>query len=305
MMDRVPVYQGRFTDRSPGVRSAGKLLPIGDRAPTCLTERYPSAPPVVQKFLNFRRPDPGVRTIFYGKAYDPYFEKDMTHGVKNHYLLSAGSLINSQPITLFQQKLLEKRESVYSSRKQAPLGKSHDQSKAVPAYIDINERTFGRKYKRGMTVGGLINPRKTFDELDEESKKGHELYVVTHNDYNVGEIKDRQYDLTKFKKDRRFGIETPHFSDGRTTRQTIQWLQNKNKEGAVIISKRLHDFKERTQPQIGKVLDPNADTRNLPADHTFGLPVRAAQNGLQRPRWAAKTTSEFRSLKTSPLGVHY
>lgn len=34
--------------------------------------------------------------------------------------------------------------------------------------------------------GEVINPPKTFDEVQRETEQGHELYVVTHNDYYVG-----------------------------------------------------------------------------------------------------------------------
>ena len=38
-----------------------------------------------------------------------------------------------------------------------------------------------------------------------------------------------------------------------------------------IVSKRVDDLRERTQPQLGKVHDPIKDTMNVPADHTFGV----------------------------------
>ncbi|KAM8967084.1 EF-hand domain-containing family member B [Pelodytes ibericus] len=225
MRDNAPIYQGRFTDRSPCIRSAGKLLPIGERAASCLSEIRPTA----------------------------------------------GSLLNPRPKTLFQQKLIEKSESLYSSPQRSPLGKPYAKTSAFPASIDPHEITFGKKNIRGLSARTLLNPPKSVQEIVEESKKGHELYVVTHNDYDVGEIRDRKYDWTKYNKDKRFGIETPHYNDGRSLKRCVQDLsEKKRKEGANIVSKRVDDFRERTQPQIGKVLDPIADTRNLPPDHTFG-----------------------------------
>ncbi|XP_077347528.1 EF-hand domain-containing family member B [Lithobates pipiens] len=278
-----PIYGGRFVDRSPHVRSAGKLFPIGERAASCLTEVYPrsSTPPVVQKFLNTRRSKPGARTIFYGKANDPDLENYIVHGVSTYPSLSAGSLINVPSKPLFQQKLIEKRESLYSSRRRTPLGKSHDQTTAFPPTINLSEIIFGRKYERGLSAGVLINPSKSKQDIEEEARKGHEIYVVTHNDYDVGEIKDRKYDWTKFRKDGSFGIETPHFSDGRNVAKSLRWLQEiKRNNTANIVSKRLDDFRERTQHQLGKVLDPIADTLNVPADHTFGILLRPEKHGV-------------------------
>ncbi|XP_044151190.1 EF-hand domain-containing family member B [Bufo gargarizans] len=278
-----PLYRGRFIDRAPHVRSAGKLFPTGERAESCLAEVYrrPATPPVVQKFLNSRRPNPGVRTVFYGKANDPKKENYIIHGVSTRPSLSAGSLINVPLKTLFQQKLLEKKESLYSSARRTPLGKSHDQAAAFPADINFNESTFGRKYQRSLSAGVLINPSRSLREIEEDSGRGHDLYVVTHNDYDVGEIRNRKYDWTKYKKDTRFGIETPHFNDGRNVARSLRWLQEmKKNEAANIVSKRVDDFRERSQHQLGKVLDPIADSLKVPADHTFGILLRPEKYGV-------------------------
>ncbi|XP_056375929.1 EF-hand domain-containing family member B isoform X2 [Hyla sarda] len=262
---------------------AGKLFPAGDRAASCLVEDYsrPSTPPVVQKFLNSRRPNPGVRTVFYGKANDPRKENYIIHGVSTRPSLSAGSLINVPLKTLFQQKLLEKKESLYSIARRTPLGKSHDQAAAFPTNINFNETTFGQKCPRSLSADVLINPSKSLQEIEEESCKGHDLYVVTHNDYDVGEIRNRKYDWTKYKKDNRFGIETPHFNDGRKVARSLRWLQGfqKNNE-ATIVSKRVDDFRERSQHQLGKVLDPIADTLNVSSDHTFGILYQPEKYGV-------------------------
>ncbi|CAN2389757.1 family [Pristimantis euphronides] len=278
-----PLYLGRFIDRSPHIRTAGKLFPTGERAESCLTEvtSRPTTPPVVQKFLNTRRPNPGVRTVFYGKANDPKKEDFIIHGLDTRPSISAGSIINVPLKTLFQQKLLEKKESIYSGARRTPLGKSYNQAAAFPANINFNETTFGRKYQRSLSAGVLINPFKSFQEIEEESHKGHDLYVVTHNDYDVGELRNRKYDWTKYKKDNRFGIETPHFNDGRNVARSLRWLQEMKMKGAAnIVSKRVDDFRERSQHQLGKVLDPIADTMNVPADHTFGILLQPEKYGV-------------------------
>ncbi|XP_063778264.1 EF-hand domain-containing family member B [Pseudophryne corroboree] len=272
--DDAPVYSGRFTDRSPHIRTAGKLFPSGDRASSCFAEilPMPTTPPVVQKFLNTRRPNPGVQTVFYGKANDPDVASSMTHGVRSRPLLSAASLINVPSNTFFRQKLIEKRESLYSSRRRAPLGKSSDPTGAFPATMDLSEATFGRKYERGLSASVLINPPKSLQEIYEESCQGHKNYIISHNDYDVGEIKDRNYDWSNSQKDRRFGMSTPHFNDGRNVERTLRCLhETKMKEGSNIVSKRFDDFHERTHYQLGKVLHPIADILKAPpSDHIFG-----------------------------------
>jgi hypothetical protein len=44
-----------------------------------------------------------------------------------------------------------------------------------------------------------------------------------------------------------------------------------SEKAAHIVSKRLEEFRERTQPELGKVHDPIKDTMNVPSDHTFGV----------------------------------
>ncbi|KAG8442935.1 hypothetical protein GDO86_011665, partial [Hymenochirus boettgeri] len=241
-----------------------------------------STPPVVQRFLNTRCPNPGVRTVFYGKANDPHFENDMTHGVITRPSLSAGALINLPPKTFFQQRLNDRKESIYISHQQHPLGKQSDQRRSLPATVDLVHNTFGCKSAGGESATSTVNPPKSFKEVEEESQRGHQLYLVSHNDYNVGEQRVRNYDCGTYRKDNRFGTETPHFNDGRHVARTLQWLSEiKMKEQANIVSKRVDDFKERLQHQLGKVHDPIAETMNIPPDYTFGISTHHHKHGVR------------------------
>ena len=63
-------------------------------------------------------------------------------------------------------------------------------------------------------AGGLINPNKTFADVDKESALGHELYVKSHADFNVGEKLLRSYTEPNFQNTAKFGIPTPHDNTG-------------------------------------------------------------------------------------------
>lgn len=74
-------------------------------------------------------------------------------------------MINPEPITTFQQKIKDKKESVYFSNQRAPLGKSHDQSPGLPKGLDVLKTTFGTPVIRGSKKirdrrGGKIILRK-------------------------------------------------------------------------------------------------------------------------------------------------
>ncbi|NXA22500.1 EFHB protein, partial [Ibidorhyncha struthersii] len=278
-----PVYEGRFTDRFPELSAAGRLLPTGDTAAGCLTEVLPRpiTPTIVRKFRNTTNPAPGVERIFYGRADDPDIAAHLTHGMESCTSLSAASLINPLPKTNFQQKIQDKKEAIYFSNRQAPLGRSHDQSSMLPKGLDVINTTFGTKVIQDVSAGELINPPKTFEEVDKDSREGHDLYIVSHNDYYVGEAINRKYDSPNFSKSFVYGIETPHFKDGRSVSKSLNWLCDlQSKRAAKIVSKRSDDFKEKFQPQLGKVLDPIAETMNVPPGHTFGMLLRPDEYGV-------------------------
>ncbi|XP_053819874.1 EF-hand domain-containing family member B isoform X4 [Vidua chalybeata] len=124
-----------------------------------------------------------------------------------------------------------------------------------------------------LTAGELVNPPKTFEEVDKEAREGHDLYVLSHEDYYTGESVNRKYN-SHFDKSSVYGMETPHYEDGRNTAKTLNWvLDLDSKRAPHLVSKQSDDFKEKYQPLVGKALDPIAETMNVPPDHTFGLVI--------------------------------
>ncbi|KAL2084433.1 hypothetical protein ACEWY4_019951 [Coilia grayii] len=263
-------------DRFPNIPAAGKRIPLGDRVETCLELLpRPITPPVVKKFLNTSRPKPGAIRVFYGKANDPDIASTKVHGVITTTSETSGSLINPAPKTRFQQRLQQADEAGYASHRRAPLGKSHDQSTGLPNWFNINLTTFGVKSPNGNHAQDLINPPKTSEQVERDFREGHQYYVRSHNAYFVGEHVDRSYNWTHCGRDTRFGVATPHHNDGRNVSRALHWPCDKQKNhSALILSKQCDDFRERTQPQIGKVHDPIADTLKVPANHTFGILLR-------------------------------
>lgn len=63
----------------------------------------------------------------------------------------AGHLLNPPQKTLFQQKLQELSETVYTRNQKAPLGRSHDQHAGLPTWYN-DQTTFGVKPIRGMCI---------------------------------------------------------------------------------------------------------------------------------------------------------
>ncbi|NXN19880.1 EFHB protein, partial [Indicator maculatus] len=278
-----PVYEGKFSDRFPELLAAGKLLPTGDTAASCLTEVLPrpNTPATVRKFRNTTNPAPGVERIFHGRADDPDIASHLTHGIASRPSPSVASLINPLPKTTFQQMMQDKKEAIYFSNRQGPLGRSHDQSPMLPYGLDILNTPFGIKVIRDAPAGEIINPPKTFEEVDKEAREGYDLYIVSHNDYYVGEAINRKYDSPSFSKSFAYGIRTPHFKDGRGVSKALNWpCDIQSKKAAKIVSKQNDDLMEKFQPQLGKVLDPVTETMNVPPDQAFGRVLHLDKSGV-------------------------
>ncbi|GAB1301181.1 EF-hand domain-containing family member B [Apodemus speciosus] len=285
-----PIYSGKFFDRVPCwpsficvlILQAGKVKPVGYRVATCLTEKLPRlmTPPEAKKYFNFRYPPAGAERVFYGRANDPQIAPFLTHGLRSKLSVPMSSLINPQPITTFQQKIKDKKESIYFSHQRAPLGKSHDQTPGLPKGMDMLNTTMGTPSIRELSVRDTVNPSKSFEDVFKEGQEGHDLYTVSHNDYFPGEAKNRKYNPASFHRFNLYGVPTPHCNDGRTMAKTLHWLHELQMDrGAKIVSKRADDFEEKFQHKLGRVLDPLAETMNVPSGHTFGACLQPEEYG--------------------------
>lgn len=278
------IYTGKFKDWSPNVRAAGKLTISGDTAELCMKPKddRPPSPDIIRRFRATVRPDAGQMRVFYGKADDPHLKwaAEMTHGINTTSSATSGELVNPYPKTLFNQRKLDRKEKIYASHVRAPLGVSHDQSHGLPKGLNRDQFTFGIPTELDIGAGGLINPNKTYAEVEQESAVGMDLYRQTHSNFDVGEQLHRGYTSPSFHPDSKFGIPTPHNNAGIKVKKTLKWLHETQQEKATkIVSKRVDDFRERSQPQLGQVHDPIKDTLKVGPDHSFGILVKPDEYG--------------------------
>ncbi|KAM9852048.1 EF-hand domain-containing family member B [Aulostomus maculatus] len=296
MTDGNTSYRDKYTDNFSDIPTAGKLIPVGDRAKNCLQEvPRPPTPPVVWRFRNSLQPEPGAIRVHRGKANDPDVSSGLVHGIitKSSHTHDR-NFLNPPQKSLFQEKLLELSEAVYASRKKAPLGRSHDQQFGLPAWY--NDKTaFGVKTARGLNVHELINPSKTAEELEKEAQERHEAYVRSNNAYLVGERIDRKYDWSHYSEDSRFGIATPHFNDGRNVGKTLRWLGESSKfYNPKAVWKRSEDSREKMERQFGKENSTKENTLKVEADHTFGILLPQDEFGVGEVLHAAEPCTYVR-----------
>ncbi|CAC5414683.1 EF-hand domain-containing family member B [Mytilus coruscus] len=271
------IYTGKFKDWSPTVRPAGKLTVSGDTAELCMKPKN-DRPPSADIIIN---PD-GQMRVFYGRAQDPHLQwaAEMTHGINTTSSNTAGELANPPPKTLFNQRKLDRKENIYASHIRAPLGISHEQSHGLPKGLNRDQFTFGIPTELDIGAGGLINPNKTYAEVEAESAVGMELYRETHKNFDVGEKLHRGYTSPSFYPEKKFGIPTPHNNEGIKVKKTLKWMHETEQEKATkLVSKRVDDFRERSQPQLGAVHDPIKDTLKVGPDHTYGILAKPDEYG--------------------------
>ena len=107
------------------------------------------------------------------------------------------------------------------------------------------------------SAGELVNPPKSAQQVYDEGEVGRNLYRLTHKDFWVGEQKQRNYTHDSYGRFDTFGAPTPHDNEGNPTYKSLKWVTELlSQKAAPIVSRRVDEFRERTQPQLGKVHDP-------------------------------------------------
>ncbi|XP_069031486.1 EF-hand domain-containing family member B isoform X3 [Embiotoca jacksoni] len=237
----------------------------------------PPTPPEVKKF---HQPEPGTARVHQVEASD--VASTLVHGVSTKSSFTSGSLLNPPRKTLFQQKLQDLNESVYTT---APLGWSrYRRARLADGFNE--EAAAGVKMVKGLDLREVVNPSKSAQDVETEAQEGHAAYVNSHNAYFVGERIDRKYDSGHYSEDGTFGAPTPHFNDGRDVGKTLRWLgEMKTSYGSKASWKRSGN----TEAQSGKADNVRGGyTLPLPPDHAFGRPLIRDEFGVAGVLDAAK-----------------
>ena len=168
-------------------------------------------------------------------------------------------MVNPTPKTAFHQRMEDRKDSQYLSKKKAPLGKfpiweefgakakktclieihrielsfaqrflgtCHDQRPGLPEGMGLYNVAYGIPTVRDGKAGDIINPPKSRKQVNLECDDGKDLYKFSHHAYDVGETYDRNYNWHRVPKTSTFGVETPHDNDGIQVRKSLKWLYN-------------------------------------------------------------------------------
>jgi hypothetical protein len=184
---------GKFQDRTPNIRAAGKVIPIEGSAKECIRPLHSPkvTPDVVKKFQGTKsllRPEPGQERIIHARFDDPNTAAEIRHGVNTKPSTLAGDLVNPKPQTTFNQMKQDQKEMIYASNHKAPLGTSHDQGPGLPQGLDPTQVAFGLLTVRDGSASEMVSPNKSRDQVEQETQQGKHLYIKSHGSYEVGEL---------------------------------------------------------------------------------------------------------------------
>lgn len=91
-------------------------------------------------------------------------------------------------------------------------------------------------------------------QITNQEKADHRTYLMSHRHLYPGEQVFRAYE-PDFDATKCFGTKTLHRNDGIFVKKNLSWL-GENDKTTPLVSKRLDAFRERTQPELGRTLDP-------------------------------------------------
>lgn len=102
-----------------------------------------------------------------------------------------------------------------------------------------------------------MSPPKPYEQVQREAAEAHDMYVFSHKDYNPGQQVNRKYPSDHFSRETQFGQPTPHDNAGSMTYKSLKWVHElQTEKAAKIINKRLDDWREKYQDQLGQTRDP-------------------------------------------------
>lgn len=76
-------------------------------------------------------------------------------------------------------------------------------------------------------AGDMINPKKSSKEVEEESTQKHDQYVKSHEAYEPGEQRKRNYTYQSYDINKCYGVPTPHSNAGIHVNKALHWITEK------------------------------------------------------------------------------
>lgn len=202
----------------------------------------------------------------------PEEKRSIRHGKLRDCFRNNGNVINPKVKTRWQTE----RDNFMSKVNGCPFNKRPVGKSVMKDETKGWEKPYAGKAIENPGDGyEIVQPKLTALQVERNGMINHDQYVFTHNSYDPGEKKNRNYEWNgedKFTKV--MGMETNARLDGYHLKNCMKWEHAEpanptNKIVSLAYQRRQDSFKN----QLGKVRDPNALLRlqTLNSDHRFGL----------------------------------
>ena len=272
-----------MAEQVPATAGQPSVSAVNESTAGCLTvPEPPSTPEHVRKYRRSYFAAAGQRVLHPGLIDDAkQLNPNAVHGVKTDPSQEkhVDDLMRMGPQTAHEEFVNAKDEAHYHTVQREPLGKSYSRGHKLPAH------TTSRDFAFGVTTGSSEDAKQLlFPTVTEDDSQHHAQYLKSHSDFGPGEQRDRDYAWKSAgidPKTHRFGVvdETAKLTN------LVELCLKPGIDDAVdktrITAKAVEDRKN-TSDQLGRVRNLGFSSRNLPADHIFG--VAGASD-----RWDART----------------
>ncbi|CAD6999054.1 unnamed protein product [Ceratitis capitata] len=243
---------GKFVDRNPTLRAAGKSFISKDKAEDALkmysTEEAAENVMLTKCLLKNKKSRADLL------PFERYIPEE---NIKE--LLSPE--LKKSRFVVFREKFAE---NMYF--KKSELGKVFPLD-SKPENITNDNTTFGDFTKRSESLYDLILPPKSPEEVNREYVNWHEKYIISHNHYLPAEQIRRHY-TKPFDKQNHFGIIYDVDFNGKYVKKAMEQCDN-----LIVISKAQKEYLERTLGRLGCSI--TRENRYITPDMSFGAPTGA------------------------------
>uniref|UniRef100_A0A1B0ABF8 EFHB C-terminal EF-hand domain-containing protein n=1 Tax=Glossina pallidipes TaxID=7398 RepID=A0A1B0ABF8_GLOPL len=231
--ERIMAYKGKYIDRHPDIRAAGKIFAtderLGDRLNMYSDEEMASYA------VRYKCKEKAPKHELYPAS--PFLPVGTMHEIVSPDL-------KRSRFVSFREKVLE--EMYFPKHK---LGKPFVVH-SKPDTLTNENMTYGMPVQRSESVKDLLFPSKTAGQVNRDYIEWHDKYLLSHKHYFPSEQINRHYN-GKFDKNSTFGI----LFDVDKTGKMVKKILQKNKCGMETINLVQKKFVERTSPVLAKGID--------------------------------------------------
>jgi len=254
-------------------------------------------PPTPDEMARWRKSTihaPGSASKHPGYAGDTDHLRVQVYGKRSDDGIGVQDLMQTAPKSYLIERALEKKEAVYHSSKQEPLGVSRTLGHELPAKLASGEAPFGKGTPHnyfGLAAKTLLAP---VEPLENMSDAVREQYKKSHAAFMPGEQRRRNYTWDTAQG----SVDPAVFRFGKpgdaTEHNAIYYALHPAHDPYVpqpptIVAKELEDFKEMTTEALGKPRPiGHGDNAKPPPDAGFGLPSKRKGDG----EWNARQCLE-------------